>query len=114
MNAQIEHQDFAVLALYLVPRFVVCEARAIAYRWNGHGSPPTFEKWTWGETFEANWGVWFLLSHFPISKHPALTLSKHGVKCDKLRLLDGAEEFPKARCRLEKRYWFEQLNDEGK
>ena len=30
MYAQIEHQDFAVLALYLVPRFVVCEARTIA------------------------------------------------------------------------------------
>jgi hypothetical protein len=30
MDAEIEDQDFTVLALYLVPRFVVCEARAIA------------------------------------------------------------------------------------
>jgi hypothetical protein len=44
MDAQIEHQDFTVLALDLVRRFVVCEARTIAYGWNGHGSPPTFEE----------------------------------------------------------------------
>ena len=43
MDTQIEHQDFTVLALYLVPRFVVCEARTIAEGWNGHGSPPTLE-----------------------------------------------------------------------
>src|SRR5713101_430158 len=35
MDAQIENQDFTVLALYLVPQFVVCEARTIADRWNG-------------------------------------------------------------------------------
>jgi hypothetical protein len=43
MDAEIEHQDFTVLALYLVPLFVVCEARAIADGWSGHGSPPTLK-----------------------------------------------------------------------
>jgi hypothetical protein len=45
MDAEIEHQDFTVLALYFVPQFVVCEARAIAEGWSGHGSPPTLKRW---------------------------------------------------------------------
>jgi hypothetical protein len=44
MDAEIEHQDFTVLAQYLVPQFVVCEARAIAEGWSGHGSPQTLKR----------------------------------------------------------------------
>jgi hypothetical protein len=44
MDAQIEHQDFTVLARYRVSRFVVCEARAIADGWSSHGSPLMLEE----------------------------------------------------------------------
>jgi hypothetical protein len=57
MDAQIEHQDFAVLALYLVPRFVVCQARTIAVGWGGRDSPPTLKKWTWGAIRSQSGGV---------------------------------------------------------
>jgi hypothetical protein len=74
MDAQIEHQDFSVLALYLVPRFVVCEARTIADGWSGHGSPPTLEEMEWASYQEP--GGWFFLTHFPKWISLALTLSK--------------------------------------
>jgi hypothetical protein len=57
MNTQIEHQDFTVLALYLVPRFVVCEARTIADGWSGHGSPPMLEEMEWVSYQETNGGM---------------------------------------------------------
>jgi hypothetical protein len=75
MNAQIEHQDFTVLALYLVPRFMVCEARTIADGRIGHGSPPTLEKMeSWAIKKPSGEGSSF--THFPKWIDSALTISK--------------------------------------
>jgi hypothetical protein len=75
MDTEEEHEDFAVLAAYLVPRVMVCEAQAIAGGWSGHGSPPTLE-----ETESVSWrkpmGDGFLLTHLPNRRAAALTLSK--------------------------------------
>ena len=81
MDAQIEHQDFTVLALDLVRRLVVCEARPIAYGWNGHGSPPTLEEMDVGSHQKPIGGGWFFLTHFPKRIDSVLTLSKQGVEC---------------------------------
>ena len=92
MNTPIEHQDFAVLALYLVPGFMVCEARAIADGWSGHGSPPTRERDGVGDLTETDGGrvlaYTFLQKQtfgFDAQQNRASNVEKRGS-------LDGAEE----------------------
>jgi len=80
MDAQIEHQNFTVLALYLVPRFVVCEARTIAEGWSVHGSPPTLEGSELGSLQKPSEGDGSSLHISPNGIGLALTLIKQGVE----------------------------------
>jgi hypothetical protein len=83
MDAAKEHEDFAVLARYLVPQIMVCKARAIAGGWSSHGSPPTLEEME-SVSYRKPMGDGFLLHISPAGTGVTLTLSKQMSNGEKL------------------------------